>query len=312
MKFNVQDRIMNMSKEFKIGIFAVTILIVSFFMINYLRGKDIFDKEMELSAKYENVEGLVPSAPVFIKGYKAGKVTEVVYRRESDDFLVTCSVLKDFRIPKDSKMLIYGVDIMGGKGIRIDIGSSDDDAEDGDILASSSEPALLDGLASSVTPLLSKVGNTLDSLNVTVAGVNRMLSDQNQANIARTLAHLERTISDFSKIAAMIEGRSMEIDTFISDLASLSSKIGSMVENADTAISGISSKLSSVDEDDLRGIVTSFKELLENINDPDGSIGKLLVDGSVYDSVDALLSDVDSLVKKIQENPKKYIKISVF
>lgn len=312
MKFNVQDRIMNMSKEFKIGIFAVTILIVSFFMINYLRGKDIFDKEMELSAKYENVEGLVPSAPVFIKGYKAGKVTEVVYRRESDDFLVTCSVLKDFRIPKDSKMLIYGVDIMGGKGIRIDIGSSDDDAEDGDILASSSEPALLDGLASSVTPLLSKVGNTLDSLNVTVAGVNRMLSDQNQANIARTLAHLERTISDFSKIAAMIEGRSMEIDTFISDLASLSSKIGSMVENADTAISGISSKLSSVDEDDLRGVVTSFKELLENINDPDGSIGKLLVDGSVYDSVDALLSDVDSLVKKIQENPKKYIKISVF
>ena len=301
-----------MSKEFKIGIFAVTILIVSFFMINYLRGKDIFDKEIELSAKYENVEGLVSSAPVFIKGYKAGKVTEVVYRRESDDFLVTCSVLKDFRIPKDSKMLIYGVDIMGGKGIRIDIGSSDDDAEDGDILASSSEPALLDGLASSVTPLLSKVGNTLDSLNVTVAGVNRMLSDQNQANIARTLAHLERTISDFSKIAAMIEGRSMEIDTFLSDLASLSSKIGSMVENADTAISGISSKLSSVDEDDLRGIVTSFKELLENINDPDGSIGKLLVDGSVYDSVDALLSDVDSLVKKIQENPKKYIKISVF
>ncbi|MBE6217875.1 MAG: MCE family protein [Bacteroidales bacterium] len=312
MKFNVQDRIMNMSKELKIGIFAVTILIVSFFMINYLRGKDIFDKEIELSAKYENVEGLVSSAPVFIKGYKAGKVTEVVYRRESDDFLVTCSVLKDFRIPKDSKMLIYGVDIMGGKGIRIDIGSSDDDAEDGDILASSSEPALLDGLASSVTPLLSKVGNTLDSLNVTVAGVNRMLSDQNQVNIARTLAHLERTISDFSKIAAMIEGRSMEIDTFISDLASLSSKIGSMVENADTAISGISSKLSSVDEDDLRGVVTSFKELLENINDPDGSIGKLLVDGSVYDSVDALLSDVDSLVKKIQENPKKYIKISVF
>ena len=301
-----------MSKEFKIGIFAVTILIVSFFMINYLRGKDIFDKEIELSAKYENVEGLVSSAPVFIKGYKAGKVTEVVYRRESDDFLVTCSVLKDFRIPKDSKMLIYGVDIMGGKGIRIDIGSSDDDAQDGDILASSSEPALLDGLAASVTPLLSKVGNTLDSLNVTVAGVNRMLSDQNQANIARTLAHLERTISDFSKIAAMIEGRSMEIDTFISDLASLSSKIGSMVENADTAISGISSKLSSVDEDDLHGVVTSFKELLENINDPDGSIGKLLVDGSVYDSVDALLSDVDSLVKKIQENPKKYIKISVF
>ena len=40
--------------------------------------------------------------------------------------------------------------------------------------------------------------------------------------------------------------------------------------------------------------------------------GKLLVDGSVYDSVDELLNDIDTLVKKIEENPKKYLKISVF
>jgi phospholipid/cholesterol/gamma-HCH transport system substrate-binding protein len=61
----------------------------------------------------------------------------------------------------------------------------------------------------------------------------------------------------------------------------------------------------------LRGLC-HLKDLLEKINDPDGTIGKLLVDGSVYDSVDELLTDVDILVKKIQENPKKYLKISVF
>jgi phospholipid/cholesterol/gamma-HCH transport system substrate-binding protein len=52
--------------------------------------------------------------------------------------------------------------------------------------------------------------------------------------------------------------------------------------------------------------------LLENINDPDGTVGRLLTDDSVYDSVDVLLNDVDLLIRKIQENPKKYIKISVF
>jgi phospholipid/cholesterol/gamma-HCH transport system substrate-binding protein len=67
-----------------------------------------------------------------------------------------------------------------------------------------------------------------------------------------------------------------------------------------------------VNEADIVGLVQSFRQLLENINDPDGSIGKLLTDDSVYNSVDELLSDVDELVKKIQENPKKYIKISVF
>lgn len=303
---------MNISKEFKIGVFAVTVLVVSFFMINYLRGKDILGKEIELSARYDNVEGLVASAPVFIRGYKAGKVSEVVYDSSSDDFLVTCSVLKEFRIPVDSRMLIYGVDIMGGKGIRIEPGVSEEVVKDGDFLVSSSEPALLDGLAASVAPLLDKVANTLDSLNVTVAGVNRMLSDENQASISRTLIHLESTMSDVSRIASTIEGRSVELDDFIAGLGSLSAKLGRVVDKADTAIAGLSSTLSAIDENDLREIVSSFKELLENINDPDGSIGKLLVDGSVYDSIDALLIDVDALVRKIEENPRKYIKISVF
>lgn len=310
---NVQNNFdMKVSKEFKIGLFAVSVLVVSFFMINYLRGKDIFNKEIELVARYDNVEGLVSSAPVFIKGYKAGKVSEVVYDAETDDFKVTCSVMKEFRIPADSRMLIYGVDIMGGKGIRIDLGTSSEYVEDGATLSSSSEPALLDGLASSIGPLVEKVGNTLDSLNVTVAGINRMLSEQNQANISATLAHLESTMSDVKAIAASIGGRSDELDSFMMNLETLSSKLVGTVDKADTALTSVSSVIAKIDESDIKGLVTSFKELLENINDPDGTVGKLLVDGSVYDSVDSLLNDVDSLVKKIEENPKKYIKISVF
>ena len=45
-----------MSKEFKIGSFAVVILIISFFLINYLRGEDLFNKEIELVSRYPDVE----------------------------------------------------------------------------------------------------------------------------------------------------------------------------------------------------------------------------------------------------------------
>ena len=75
---------------------------------------------------------------------------------------------------------------------------------------------------------------------------------------------------------------------------------------------GISSVVSGLDRSDIEGVVSSLKSLLEKINDPDGTVGKLLVDGSVYNSLDELLVDVDMLIKKIQENPKKYLKISVF
>ena len=300
---------MKLSKEFKIGAFVIAILVASFILINYLRGEDIFNREIEITARYDNVEGLVASAPVYIKGFKAGKVIEVSYDTSEDDFVVTCSVLKDFFIPVDSRMIIYGVDIMGGKGVRIDLGSSAVDIEDGGVLASGSEPALLDGLAAGMGPLMAKLGNTLDSLNVTVTSVNRIVNDR---NIEKTLAHFERTMSDIRSIAAGLEGKSDELNTFIDNLCALSEKFGVIAEKADTTIQEVSSLVASVDENEINEVITSFRNLLNNINDPEGTIGKLLADDSVYNSVDELLNDIDSLVRKIQENPKKYIRISVF
>ena len=303
---------MKLSKEFKIGFFAVTVIVASFFIINYLRGEDIFNREIEVTSRYQNVEGLVPSAPVFIKGYKAGKVSEVNYDAVNGDFEVVCSVMKEFAIPEDSRMTIYSVDIMGGKGVRIDLGSSDSYIADGGALAPSFEAGLMDGLEAGIAPLLEKVTSAMDSLAVTVSGVNKLLADGNQAHFANTLAHLERTMSDLSSVAASVGGKSQELESFIVNMESLSGKFSNIADKADSTMTSVASIASSISGSDLEAVISSFKDLLENMNDPDGTIGKLFVDNSVYDSVDALLSDVDSLVRKIQENPKKYIRISVF
>ena len=303
---------MRFSKELKIGVFVVVVLTASFFLINYLRGEDIMNREIELVSQYDNVEGLVASAPVFIKGYKAGKVSEVVYQPESGNFKVTCSIKKEFAIPEDSRMTIYAVDIMGGKGVRIDLGSSDDMAKDGDMLQPAFEPGLMDGLSAGIGPLLDKVNHTLDSLGVTVSGVNRVLSEKNTASISRTVAHLERTMADVSQVVANVEGKSKELDQFVDALSAFAGKLDGLAAKVDTTMTGVKDFVGTLNESDIDSLVVSFRELLENINYPNGTIGKLLNDGSVYDSVDSLLNDVDTLVRKIQENPKKYIRISVF
>ncbi len=303
---------MRFSKELKIGVFVVVVLTASFFLINYLRGEDIMNREIELVSQYDNVEGLVASAPVFIKGYKAGKVSEVVYQPENGNFKVTCSIKKEFAIPEDSRMTIYAVDIMGGKGVRIDLGSSDDMAKDGDMLQPAFEPGLMDGLSAGIGPLLDKVNHTLDSLGVTVSGVNRVLSEKNTASISRTVAHLERTMADVSQVVANVEGKSKELGQFVDALSAFAGKLDGIAAKVDTTMTGVKDFVGTLNESDIDSLVVSFRELLENINDPNGTIGKLLNDGSVYDSVDSLLNDVDTLVRKIQENPKKYIRISVF
>lgn len=303
---------MKISKELKIGIFAVTVFVLSFFVINFLRGEDIFNREIELAASYANVEGLVPSAPVYIKGYKAGKVVEVVYDKEKQIFDVVCSIRKEFMIPVDSRMTIYSVDIMGGKGVRIDLGSSEEYAEDGDRLEPAFEAGLMDGLSSGIGPLIDKVGNTLDSLCVTVAGINSILNDANKARINSTLKHLDCTMADIRAIASEVNGKSDELNLFIDNLAELSERLAPVMDQVDSTMTGVASVVQEIDRSDIEGVIESFNSLLKKIDDPEGTVGKLLVDGSVYNSLDSLLSDVDSLIRKIEENPKKYIRISVF
>lgn len=303
---------MKFKKELKIGIFVVTVLVVSFFVINYLRGKDIFNREIEVVSYFDDIQGLAESAPVFVKGYKAGQVISVEYITAEKRFKVVCSVSNEFEVPEDSEMTIYAVDIMGGKGVRIDLGESQNLVADGDILEPAFEAGLLDGLAAQLTPMLSKVNNTLDSLSVTVSSVNALLGEANQARIAGTLAHLERTMSDISAVAALVEGRSDDLNTFMTSLSALSAKLNAIVEKVGGTVDGVNEVVGQIGEADIAGVVESFHSLLTNINDPDGTVGKLLVDGSVYESLDALLVDVDSLVRKIQTNPKKYMKLSVF
>ena len=303
---------MKNAKELKIGIFVVVILTASFFLVNYLRGEDIFNKEYKITGKYENVEGLVPSAPVFIKGFKAGKVTEVNYVTEDGEFEVVCSVSSSFPVPTDSKMVIYAVDLMGGKGVKIALGEAEESAEDGAQLETAFEAGLVDELGASIKPLLAKVGNTLDSLSVLVSGVNTMLSEENVRRIDGTLANLEKTMASVKGIAATINGKSAELEAFMDNLSAFSGKLEGLSEKVDTTITGFNGVVDQLNEADIKGLVASFKELVENINDPDGSINKLMKDDSVYNSVDSLLNDVNMLVKKIQENPRKYLKISVF
>ena len=185
-----------MGKEFRIGFFVTVILAVSFALINFLRGKDIFNREMTVISHYDDVAGLVPSAPVYVKGYKAGTVTGVEYDPQTGMFEVSCSVLRDFRIPADSRMTLYSTDIMGGKGIRIDLGTSDEAAANRAVLEPYFEQDFMSTVTSGIGPLAEKVSSAVDSLSAAVENVNRIMAAVDPASVSRTLAHIESAMSE--------------------------------------------------------------------------------------------------------------------
>ena len=303
---------MKYSKEIKIGLFATLVLAAAFFTINYLRGKDVFNKEIELTARFKTADGLVASAPVQIKGFAAGSVSSINYDRERDDFEVVCSVKKEFKIPVDSKMTIYSTSIMGGKGIRIDCGTSEEMAGDGSVLQGDSQPDLVETVSASIGPLLAKLDKALSELDTTINSVNKVLSEENRKTIDRSLKDLRKVLSDASVLSGTLKNNSGEIDKFISDLSSVAGKLSSVMEKADTAMESVSEISSRLEKADIDSLVISVRNLTESIQNPEGTVGKLLNDGSVYESVDSLVNELNDLIQKIKENPKKYMKISVF
>lgn len=301
-----------MKKELKIGILAIVVLTATFLVINFLRGKDLMNREYELVSFYDDVQGLMPSSSVYIKGYKAGTVADVTYDKEKSGFNVTCTISRDFAVPEDSKMTIYSADLMGGKAIRIDLGNSDTMAEDGASLTPSVSPDMLSSIAAGIEPLIRKGSDVLSNFDAALTNLNLTMSEENRESLRSIIVNLDKTVAEVESITGTIEGRSADVEAFITNLGTLSEQLGRVVEKADSTMSDINGISAGVAAADIAGVVTSVNSLLSRMQDSGGTVGKLINEDSVYRSVDSLVTNLDRLVKKIGENPKKYLRISVF
>ena len=114
------------------------------------------------------------------------------------------------------------------------------------------------------------------------------------------------------EVAASVEGRTGDIEAFITNMNSISEQLEAVVAKADSAMSDVEKVAGQLGEADFKGTVSNINSLLEQVQNPDGTVGRLMNEGTLYDSLDSLISNIDSLVRKIEKNPRKYLKISVF
>ena len=294
-----------MRKEIKIGAFAVIVLAVALFMIEFLKGKDIFSRKNTYYIIYPSVEGLSISTGITVGGYAAGVISDIAYNRQTMDYTVSASVSREFDIPEDSFIEIYSSDILGTKKLRVKMGTSGVMASSGDTLRGCMETDMLSSVTGGLDSLMRSIGTTVESVNL-------ILNEENRAEFRLLLKRLNSTAGNLEKISAMLQSKSPDIETLLSNLSSISATL----DSAATAISGTAANAeaitASLNEADLKGMTDSIRSLAGRLQSPDGSIGKLMRSDSLYNTLTALSSDLDSLVNNIRKDPKKYIKISIF
>lgn len=79
---------MNVKREAKIGIFAVAMILAAWAGIRFLSGIDIFSRNVEYYAAYDQINGVQAASPIMMRGVKIGTVTGISFDPSHSDKVV--------------------------------------------------------------------------------------------------------------------------------------------------------------------------------------------------------------------------------
>lgn len=301
-----------LSRMQAIGLFVLLTLIATFAVINFLRGEDIFNRSSTYYAVYDQVDGLTVTGPVYLRGYKVGMVEDITYNPQQNNFEVELKVKSQFEIPANSTAEVYSADIMGARAVRINIGDSRQILESGDTLSSAIQPDMISTVMGQIEPLKEQAVELMATMNRTLESVDKLLDSTSRAEIQSSLKHLNRTLANAASLSRTLDNISPELVEIVKNLEVLSKGLGESTDEIKGSLENVNAITSSLSKAELDKTIESLRNLSEKLQDPNGSVGKLLSTDSLHNAVNTLINDVDKLVKGISENPKKYIKVSVF
>ena len=302
---------MKLSKEIKTAILVISGVLLFIFIFNYLKGENVFDASKKISAIYDNVEGLAPSAAVTINGHKIGKVQSIEFNGDGSGLLkVTMLIGDNFDFSVNSVAELYEAGLIGGKAIAI-IPAFDGATlvQSGDVLTSTVKPGLTDLVNQRLTPLQEKIEKMMLSADLLLNNLNEVFDIQTKDNIKLSIAELSTTISSFKATSESLNG-------LVSDNKS---SIGETILNFNKISQDLTSVSKSLSESDLDSIMlnlkstlSSFDNLLATIENGEGSIGKLMKDDSAYNNLNAATKQLEQLLEDMKLNPKRYVHFSLF
>lgn len=296
---------MRISREFKIGLFAVAVIAVAWWGIQWLGGENILRRSNVCYVYYQNIAGLQESSRVTMRGVDIGNVSKITLGRDSVEVVLNIERSYVDMIPDNSIAEIYASGIMSGVEVAILQGDSSDIIASGGVLQGRVKPDMLGALTDKGTALMEGMSQTVES-------VNRLLAI-NSENLTSFVSNLERVGLSISSIveatAGNIDNAMADIEQFTSALAESTDNIERIVANfdavtADVAERDIVAKLSTA-LDSLNGVLTA-------VSSGDGTASQLLADKQLYNSLTEAGSNLGALLEDVKENPARYVHFSLF
>ncbi len=293
-----------------IGLATLAVLIWG---INYLKGRNILTSSYMLEAYLDHASGLEDSTPVLLNGVKIGYVRKVTLRMdETPPIHVELTMEKAYPVRTGSMAVIHSADLLGTKAIRIESGRGSGFLRSGDTIAIGTEPDMLTSLQAQLSPIIGQVGSLATSMDSLAIRLGELVDSEEiratlqnlrsvSASVDRTLqsgGSLDQSFNNLASFSKMLTERE-------EDLAAISFHLKSFSESLDNAhIEQLSQNMVSVTH--------QFDSLLTQINSGQGSAGRLIYTDSLHIGLQSLITDLDLLIRDLNENPQDYVHFSLF
>lgn len=292
--------------ELIIGVSVIAAILILIFGIEYLKGINLFSPANFYYASYDNVSELEISAPVSINGYKVGQVRSIEFDYQKPGKIkVLLALNKNLRIPADSKAML-GSTLMSGSYIDLHLGNDSRMLEIGSNIPTEESSNLMGAVTNDILPSVSQIMPKVDSLlinlnNLTsdpalIASIQRL--DEITANLAKTSASLNNTIGrDVPPILKNINKITLGVDTVVGNLGELSNQLKTLPLNSTL--------------ENVESLTANLNEFSVRLKDPNSTLGMLTSDPELYNKLNRVAADIDSLILDIKKNPKRYISIKL-
>ena len=302
-----------MKREVKIGVFAVAMILAAWAGIRFLKGFDIFGRNTVYYAAYDQIAGVQAASPVQMQGVKIGTVTGITLDpRRSDKVILQLTIKRQYLIPEDSEAKIISSSLMGAKAIEIIYGASSAYLETGDTLRSGRDRDLMDMAGSELDFFKQKFSRIADDLSRTLDNVNLLL-EENATNISGTLGNLNSVSGD---VAELLETEKEHLHSAVQNLSAFADMLGENAPRVDSIVGSLNEVTAQLAEADfarrLSESVATLDDLLGRIESGDGSLGLLLNDRALYDSLTMASGNLASLLADLQQYPGRYVHFSLF
>jgi len=317
---------LKLSKEVKVGAVVVAAIAFLIYGVNYLKGIDLFKHGRQYYVIYDDLAGLASASPVQYQGLKVGQVVETELIKDSKTgrlrMLVTFIIDNDMLdFPKNSRAKLISADLFGTRAIQILPGEGKEFAMDGDTLISEEDMSLASKVDAQIAPIKQKAENLMGSIDTMVSVVSRVLGDNSddlEASIESFKLSLRNLKSITDKLNVMMDNESGKVSAILSKLESITGNIQKNNHSIDQTLDNVAVITDSLAKSDLAGTVrnlnktvTDLNGILSQVNQGEGTLGKLVSSDSLYMALVSTNDQLNRLLENIKEHPNRYLHFSV-